>query len=65
MAEFPITIRSLSRFCTASEMREVIEGLADGTIDIVIGTHRLAQHDVHSRTWDWSSSTKSSGLAWK
>jgi transcription-repair coupling factor (superfamily II helicase) len=46
MAEFPITIASLSRFCTAKETREIIEGLAAGTIDIVIGTHRLAQHDV-------------------
>jgi transcription-repair coupling factor (superfamily II helicase) len=46
MAEFPITIASLSRFCTPKEMRGIIEGSAQGTIDIVIGTHRLAQHDV-------------------
>jgi transcription-repair coupling factor (superfamily II helicase) len=46
MSEFPISIASLSRFCTARETREIIEGLAAGTIDIVIGTHRLAQHDV-------------------
>ncbi len=46
MAEFPISIASLSRFCTAKETREILEGLATGTIDIVIGTHRLAQQDV-------------------
>jgi transcription-repair coupling factor (superfamily II helicase) len=46
MAEFPITIASLSRFCTHKEARQIIEGLAAGTIDIVIGTHRLAQQDV-------------------
>ncbi|MBI3838971.1 MAG: transcription-repair coupling factor [Planctomycetia bacterium] len=46
MAEFPIAIASLSRFCTPKETREIIEGLAQGSIDIVIGTHRLAQHDV-------------------
>jgi transcription-repair coupling factor (superfamily II helicase) len=46
MAEFPIAIASLSRFCTAKETREILEGLAAGTLDVVIGTHRLAQHDV-------------------
>jgi transcription-repair coupling factor (superfamily II helicase) len=46
MAEFPITVASLSRFCTARQTREVLQGLADGSIDVVIGTHRLAQHDV-------------------
>jgi transcription-repair coupling factor (superfamily II helicase) len=46
MAEFPIAIASLSRFCTPRETREIVEGLAAGTIDVVIGTHRLAQHDV-------------------
>ena len=46
MAEFPVTVAALSRFCTPKETREVLEGLATGSIDIVIGTHRLAQHDV-------------------
>jgi transcription-repair coupling factor (superfamily II helicase) len=46
MAEFPFTVRVLSRFCSGREEREILEGLADGSIDIVIGTHRLAQHDV-------------------
>ncbi len=46
MAEFPIAIESLSRFCTPKQTREILTGLAEGSIDIVIGTHRLAQHDV-------------------
>ncbi len=46
MAEFPISVASLSRFCTPKEARGIIEGLATGAIDIVIGTHRLAQLDV-------------------
>ena len=46
MAEFPLSIVSLSRFCSAKQTREIVEGLAEGTIDIVIGTHRLAQRDI-------------------
>ena len=46
MAEFPISIASLSRFRTPKETREIIEGLNSGSIDVVIGTHRLAQHDI-------------------
>jgi transcription-repair coupling factor (superfamily II helicase) len=46
MAEFPIAVASLSRFCTAKEARAILEGLASGALDVVIGTHRLAQQDV-------------------
>jgi transcription-repair coupling factor (superfamily II helicase) len=46
-AEFPFTIRSLSRFATPREEREILEGLARGAVDIVVGTHRLAQADIH------------------
>ncbi|NDC54163.1 MAG: transcription-repair coupling factor [Planctomycetia bacterium] len=46
-SEFPFTIRSLSRFSSAQEEREVLEGLARKSVDIVIGTHRLAQSDIH------------------
>ncbi|MDB5344477.1 MAG: mfd [Schlesneria sp.] len=46
MAEFPVSIASLNRFRSASETREVLQGLANGTIDIVIGTHRLVSKDV-------------------
>ncbi|MEO6505180.1 MAG: transcription-repair coupling factor [Terrimesophilobacter sp.] len=40
-AGFPIHLRALSRFQTDKESKETIEGLADGSVDIVIGTHRL------------------------
>jgi transcription-repair coupling factor (superfamily II helicase) len=38
---FPVKVAALSRFQTEKEARAVLDGLADGTIDVVIGTHRL------------------------
>ncbi|HET8559415.1 MAG TPA: transcription-repair coupling factor [Marmoricola sp.] len=46
MSGFPVVIRPLSRFQSDKEAREVTEGLADGSIDIVIGTHRLLNPDI-------------------
>ena len=46
MAGFPVTIKGLSRFTDAGESRAAIDGLADGSVDIVIGTHRLLQTGV-------------------
>ena len=46
MAEFPITIESLSRFKTKREQRDILERMESGGVDIVIGTHRLVQKDV-------------------
>ncbi|HQU44680.1 MAG TPA: CarD family transcriptional regulator, partial [Pirellulales bacterium] len=46
MAEFPFEIAVLSRFCTAREQKKILERLAAGSLDVVIGTHRLAQADV-------------------
>ena len=46
MAEFPISIEKLSRFCSAAEQKKTIEGLKTGRVDIVVGTHRLASRDV-------------------
>ncbi|MDZ4684164.1 MAG: TRCF domain-containing protein, partial [Planctomycetaceae bacterium] len=46
MAEFPLTLASLSRFKTKAEQRETLEQLATGGVDIVIGTHRLVSPDV-------------------
>jgi transcription-repair coupling factor (superfamily II helicase) len=46
MASFPVEIRMLSRFVAPPEQRRVLEGLADGTVDIVVGTHRLLGTDV-------------------
>jgi transcription-repair coupling factor (superfamily II helicase) len=46
LADFPVRIEVLSRFRTAKEQKEVLQRLADGQIDIVIGTHRLLSKDV-------------------
>ncbi len=46
MAEYPVRLELLSRFRTSREQRKVIQDLAAGTVDIVIGTHRLVQEDV-------------------
>ncbi len=46
MSDYPIRIDLLNRFRTASEVRETIVGLADGSVDLVIGTHRLVSGDV-------------------
>ena len=43
---FPVRVEMLSRFCTEREQADIIEGLAAGTVDICIGTHRLLQKDV-------------------
>ena len=46
LSPFPVRVEVLSRFRTRKEQEEVVEGLALGTVDIVIGTHRLLQKDV-------------------
>ncbi|MHA6669109.1 transcription-repair coupling factor [Homoserinimonas sp. A447] len=45
-AGFPVHLRGLSRFNTEKESKEVIDGLADGTVDVVIGTHRLLSKGI-------------------
>ncbi len=47
LSPFPLRVEVLSRFRTPKEQQEVVEGLKQGTVDIVIGTHRLLQKDVH------------------
>ena len=47
MSTFPVTVELLSRYRTASEQAKVAEGLLDGSVDVVIGTHRLISKDVH------------------
>ena len=47
MSDFPIRVDLLSRFRTPAQARETIEGIANGSVDIVIGTHRLLSGDVH------------------
>jgi len=46
MAAFPVRIESLSRFQTKAEQADILARVADGAVDIVIGTHRLVQKDV-------------------
>ncbi len=45
-APYPVRVEVLSRFLTTREARTVADGLADGSIDVVIGTHRLLSEDV-------------------
>lgn len=46
LAKFPITVDYLNRFRTAKETKEILNRLAEGKIDIIIGTHRLVSTDV-------------------
>ena len=43
---YPVKIEILSRFRTPAQVRATLRGLADGSVDIVIGTHRLIQKDI-------------------
>lgn len=45
-AGFPVKVKALSRFQTDKQAREIVEGLADGTVDMVIGTHRILTEKV-------------------
>ncbi|MEY3407587.1 MAG: transcription-repair coupling factor, partial [Actinomycetota bacterium] len=45
-ANFPVKLAALSRFQTEAESKAVIAGLTDGSVDIVIGTHRLLTKDI-------------------
>jgi transcription-repair coupling factor (superfamily II helicase) len=47
MANYPVTVGILSRFGTAKQNRETREGVASGTIDILVGTHRILSKDVN------------------
>ncbi|HEY0584306.1 MAG TPA: transcription-repair coupling factor [Chloroflexota bacterium] len=46
LGAFPVKVEMLSRFRSDKEQREIIAGLANGSVDICIGTHRLVQRDV-------------------
>ncbi len=45
--DFPVSIGLLNRFTSPKEVNRIIEGLKNGTIDIVFGTHRLLSSDIH------------------
>jgi transcription-repair coupling factor (superfamily II helicase) len=44
-----VRVANLSRFRTRKDQAEVVKGMANGTVDVVIGTHRLLQRDVTFR----------------
>jgi transcription-repair coupling factor (superfamily II helicase) len=46
LADFPVRIGALSRFRTAKQQKELLAQVAEGSIDIVVGTHRLLSDDV-------------------
>ncbi|HEY9987994.1 TPA: transcription-repair coupling factor [Neisseria meningitidis] len=45
-ADFPVKVASLSRFNNSKATKAALEGMVDGTVDIVIGTHKLVQDDI-------------------
>lgn len=45
-AGFPVTVKALSRFQTDKQAKDVLEGMAAGSVDLVIGTHRLLGNEV-------------------
>ncbi|MDN3491364.1 transcription-repair coupling factor [Winogradskyella bathintestinalis] len=46
LKDFPVTVEYVNRFRTAKEKRETLEGLEKGSVDIIIGTHQLANKNV-------------------
>jgi len=46
VAKYPVKVEMLSRFKTDQEQRSCIEGVANGSVDIVIGTHRILSRDI-------------------
>ncbi len=49
LAPYPVRVEVLSRFLTLSQQRRVVDGLAEGEVDVVIGTHRLLSDDIRFR----------------
>ena len=45
--DWPIRVKALSRFSTKADQVETVKGLREGTVDVVVGTHRLLSKDVH------------------
>ncbi len=46
MSSFPVNIGVLSRFVSSKEIKKTVEGMKDGSFDIVIGTHRIISKDI-------------------
>jgi transcription-repair coupling factor (superfamily II helicase) len=49
LGAYPVEVQVLSRFKSPAEQQKIVDGLKAGTVDIVIGTHRLLRSDVHFR----------------
>lgn len=49
-ADWPVTVESLSRFQTGARAKQILAGLKSGSVDIVIGTHRLLQSDIRFKS---------------
>ncbi|MFV1960887.1 MAG: transcription-repair coupling factor, partial [Acidimicrobiia bacterium] len=49
-APYPVRVEVLSRFLTAKQQKQVVEGLATGEVDLVIGTHRLLSEDIRFKS---------------
>jgi transcription-repair coupling factor (superfamily II helicase) len=47
LASFPVRVAMLSRFVSKKHQEQILEGVADGSVDILIGTHRILSKDVH------------------
>jgi transcription-repair coupling factor (superfamily II helicase) len=45
-AGYPVRVEALSRFLTPAQAKRVVDGVADGSVDVVIGTHRLLSADI-------------------
>jgi transcription-repair coupling factor (superfamily II helicase) len=46
LADYPVRVEMLSRFKTSAEQKKILAAVAEGNVDIIIGTHRLVQNDV-------------------
>ncbi len=53
LAPFPVQVEMLSRFRTQKQQDRIIKQLAEGSIDIIVGTHRLIQQDVTFKDLAW------------
>ncbi len=60
IGDYPVQMAMLSRFVEKKDQRKTLEGLREGRIDIVVGTHRLLQKDVDFKDLGLLSSTRSS-----
>jgi transcription-repair coupling factor (superfamily II helicase) len=50
MRDYPMTVKVLSRFQSTKESNEILAGIKDGKVDVVIGTHRLLSKDIHFKS---------------